>query len=511
MKDFELLIALCLVAVVLTAAARRVGAPYPAFLALGGACLALIPGTPRFELRPDLALAVFVAPVLLDSAYDASLRDLKENWAPLLGLVVVAVLLTTLAVALVARWFEPSISWAAAVALGAVVAPPDAAAATAVLHQVRPPHRIVTILEGESLLNDATALLVFRVAVDAVGGHGVSARDIAPQFLFGVVGSIVFGVLIAKLWLPFENHIEDTSSSILMQFVSTFGLWIVAERFGLSPVLTLVAFAISIARRAPDITPARQRVPSYAVWDTVVFVANVLAFVLVGMQIRPVLERLSPWERHRYFYAAGSVLATVVAVRVIWVMAYGAIARFVTRRFGLRPPRQMAPPTLRGAVAVSWCGMRGVVTLAAALALPSGFPLRNLIVVTAFFVVIGTLVVQGLTLKPLLRLLRLKDDDPVAREVDLARARVLSAVLSSFGQDDSKAVRAVREEYEALLQNGSDAPSENAGMTREDAHRRALAAARHVLSELRSSATIGDDAFHRLEEDLDRIEYAALR
>src|ERR1700742_2042956 len=205
------------------------GVPYPAFLAVGGAGLALIPGVPRFELKPELALAVFVAPVLLDAAYDASPRDLKDNWGPLTGLVLVAVSLTTFAVAWVARWFEPGMPWPAAVALGAIVAPPDAAAATAVLKQVRPPHRIVTILEGESLLNDASALLIYRIAIGAVAGHGLSALDLAPTFLLGVVVSLVFGPVVAWLYLPLARRIHDTPSSIVFQFISTFSIWIVAD------------------------------------------------------------------------------------------------------------------------------------------------------------------------------------------------------------------------------------------------------------------------------------------
>ena len=177
----------------LAAAARRVGAPYPVFLALGGALLAFVPGAPSFTVPPELALALFVAPVLLDAAYDASPRDLKDNWAPVTGLVVVAVGLTTIAVAVVARTLMPGMPWAPAIALGAVVAPPDAAAATAVLRQLRPPHRILTILEGESLLNDASALLIYRLAVGAVAANGFSIGAVAPTFLFAVAGSVVVG------------------------------------------------------------------------------------------------------------------------------------------------------------------------------------------------------------------------------------------------------------------------------------------------------------------------------
>jgi NhaP-type Na+/H+ or K+/H+ antiporter len=335
-----------------------------------------------------------------------------------------------------------------------------------------------------------------------------------PEFLLGVVGSIVFGLLAARAYLPIASRVEDTPSWILLQFIGTFGLWIVAEHLGLSPVLTMVAYAITLARRAPETTPARRRIPSYAVWDTVVFVANVLAFVLVGMQVRPVLESLSPVERSRYIYVAATVLVAVIVVRAAWVMTYQAFARFAAKRFGLFAKRATPPPTFRGSIAVAWSGMRGVVTLAAALALPAGgshaFPFRNLIVLTAFFVVLGTLVIQGLTLKPLLRLLALRDDDPVAHEVTLGRTRVVTAVAESIGDGDSSAARAVLEEYEALLQNDPEAQAGDEGevRAREDAHRRALAVARHVVSELRSSAAIGDDAFHRLEEDLDRIEFA---
>src|SRR4051794_23666797 len=194
MEDLEQLLVLFVAAVILAAAARRVGAPYPVFLALGGALLAFLPGAPSFIVPPELALALFVAPILLDAAYDASLRDLKDNWAPVTGLVVFAVGLTTAAVAVVAHSFVPAMPWAAAIALGAIVAPPDAVAATAVLRPLRPPHRILTILEGESLLNDASALLIYRVAVGAVAASGFSLGGLAPTFLFAVVGSLVAGI-----------------------------------------------------------------------------------------------------------------------------------------------------------------------------------------------------------------------------------------------------------------------------------------------------------------------------
>jgi CPA1 family monovalent cation:H+ antiporter len=258
MADLEQLLLLFIAALILAAAARRVGAPYPVFLALGGALLAFVPAAPSFTLPPELALALFVAPVLLDAAYDASLRDLRDNWAPVTGLVVFAVGLTTAAVAVVARTLVPSMPWASAIALGAIVAPPDAVAATAVLRQLRPPHRILTILEGESLLNDATALLIYRLAVGAVAARSFSISAVAPAFLLAVAGSVVVG--------PALDRVRHVPTAIILQFVSTFGVWILAEHVGLSGVLTMVCYAVTVARTAPERVSARTRIPAYAVW-----------------------------------------------------------------------------------------------------------------------------------------------------------------------------------------------------------------------------------------------------
>jgi monovalent cation/hydrogen antiporter len=511
--SFESLIGLLLAAVVLTAIARRAGVPYPAFLALGGAVLAFVPGVPIFQIEPDLALALFVAPVLLDAAYDSSPRDLKENWAPLIGLVVVAVIVTTVVVACVARMLVPAMPWAIAIALGAVVAPPDAAAAIAVLRQVRPPHRILTILEGESLLNDATALIIYRLAVGAAVTNAFTIHDVAPAFGIAVIGSIVVGPALGWLILRLTRGIEDVPSATVLQFVTTFGVWMLAEHLRLSAVLTMVCFAITVARTAPVSTPARIRIPSYAVWDTVVFVMNVLAFVLIGLQIRPILESLEPAVRSQYFTVAAAVLATVIGVRIAWVFGYVTVVRLKNRIRAFQPQRQMLPPSYKGAAIVSWCGMRGIVTLAAALALPAAvdrgpFEFRDLIVLTAFSVVLGTLIVQGLTLKLVVRAVDLRDDDPVGREVGLARERALRAALASVEGDDSPAAEAVRQEYTRHLKSARDGRVDRALARSADAkvRLRALAAARDAVIDLRDQDEIGDDAFHRIEEELDRLE-----
>jgi CPA1 family monovalent cation:H+ antiporter len=508
MKELEIVIGLLLAATLLAAVARRVGAPYPVFLAVGGALLAFVPGAPSFTILPELALALFVAPVLLDAAYDASPRDLRDNWAPVTGLAVVAVGLTTIAVAAVARGVIAGMSWAPAITLGAVVAPPDAAAATAVLRQLRPPHRILTVLEGESLLNDASALLTYRLAVGAVAAHGFSPGAVAPAFLFAVVGSVIVGPSLGWLLMRVNDRVQDVPTAIILQFVSTFGVWILADRLGLSGVLTMVCFAITVARTAPQRIPARIRIPSYAVWETVVFVLNVLAFVFIGLQVRPILASLPPGLRGRYFALAGAVLVTVIVVRLVWHMSFNAVIRWRERRFGFRPPRPMLRPTVGSGLVISWAGMRGIVTLAAALALPEAFPFRDVIVLTAFAVVLGTLVLQGLTLGPLLRALDLRDDDPIGHEVSAARERALRAGLAWLEQNRSPATEAVRQEFIAHL-GIPDADAEEVRARRlahGDVHFRALQAARQAVLAMRATEEIGDDAFHQVEEELDRIE-----
>jgi Na+/H+ antiporter len=513
---FEWIIGILVGAVVLSLLARRIGAPYPALLAIGGAVLAFTPGAPRIALEPELALALFLAPVLLDAAFDTSPRDLKDNWLPVTSLVLIAVGLTTAAVAIVAHALT-GMPWAAAIALGAIVAPPDAAAATAVLRQVGMPHRILTILEGESLLNDASAILIYKGAVTAASAATFSFADAAPGVALSVVGSIILGPVLALISMRVMGVMRrsgDTPTNIIAQFVITFGVWLLADRLGLSGVLTIVTYAITAARQAPASTPARLRVPSYAVWETTVFVLNVLAFVLIGLQIGPILENLEPERRLAYLGVGLAVLVTVIVVRIAWVMSYNTAARWRIRHYGFHPPRPMMAPTVKGGILVSWCGMRGIVTLATALALPNGdggtvFPHRDLIIFTAFCVVFGTLVLQGLTLRPLLTRLDLRDDDPVGREVEHARTVAYGAAIAALDGHTSPQSDAIRVELQSALLHANGASSSEGDTSRAGLRLSAVRAARRALLAMRANGEIGDNAFHRLEEEIDRLELSA--
>ncbi|HEX3158463.1 MAG TPA: sodium:proton antiporter, partial [Gemmatimonadaceae bacterium] len=454
MVVFEVVIALLLGGAALAAVARRISAPYPALVALAGAALALVPGVPTLVLDPELALALFVAPVLLDAAFDSSPRDLRANWRPVAGLALGAVALTITVVALVAHALVPGMPWPAAIALGAIVAPPDAAAATTVLKQLRPPHRLLVILEGESLFNDASALLVYRLAVGATVSGVLSGWRVLPTLLAVTLGSVALGLVLARVTLFVNPRIGDVATSVVAQFCGTFFVWILAERLHLSGILTMVVYAMAVARRAAELIPARIRIPSYAVWEVAVFVLNVLAFILVGFQLKSIATRATGATGAWYAAVAAVVCATVILARIAWVSGAAAFSRWRCRprAAGAPAPRDTVALTPGGAAIVGWCGMRGTVTLATALALPIDFPFRDLILTTAFGVTLGTLVLQGLTLRPLLLRLRLQDDGSVDREVRLARLETLRSAVAAAGTSPGAETAAlVRHRYELQL------------------------------------------------------------
>ncbi|PWJ93951.1 sodium/proton antiporter (CPA1 family) [Mesorhizobium loti] len=505
MALFELTLVLLLTAVALTALSRRLEIPYPSLLALAGVGIAFVPGAPMIEIDPELALALFIAPVLLDAAYDTSLRDLKRYRLSLALLALGAVVFTTAVVAFVG-WKMAGLPIAAAIALGAIVAPPDAVAASAVLGQFKVPHRITAILQGESLLNDATALLIYRLAVSAALGS-IMLSNAIPTILLSTIGSLVAGYLLGRFSLMTLTRIEDAASSTVVQFAGTFGVWILADRLGLSAIITIVVYAMTIARRAPRRMSARRRVSTYSVWESAVFVLNVLAFVLMGLQARSIVGRLSGDGQGEAFLFAATVLAVVIVARLVWVASYVAIIRWFARFRSEETRRDV--PTFGGAVLVGWCGMRGLVTLVVAIALPANFPGRDPIVLAAFAVVLGTLVLQGMSLKPLLRILNFDPDRTVDNEVAQARVAIMQAALDVLSRKTSAAAAVVREQYEAqrlIAENPEDAQA----ATEYDRLRLyAINRQRDTLEELRRNGTIGDEAYHRLEEEIDWSELAA--
>lgn len=538
MEVFEIIIALLLAGAGLTALSRRIGTPYPALVALAGAALALIPGTPTLVLEPELALTLFVAPVLLDAAFDSSQRDLRTNWRPVAGLALGAVAVTVVVVALTARLLVPAMPWAVAIALGAIVAPPDAAAATAVLKQLRPPHQLLVILEGESLFNDASSLLIYRLALGATLAGALTPAHAIPLLFTVTIGSALLGLVLSRVMAFASAGIKDVDIAVVVQFCGTFAVWMLAERLHLSGILTMVVFAMAVARRAGALTPARVRIPSYAVWEFAVFVLNVLAFILVGFQLKGIVRRIDASTLVSYSGIAIAVCFATILARIAYVAGAAAFDRWLCRPLqkSATPRRRGVRLSKRAAAVVGWCGMRGIVTLAAALALPTSgangqpFPYRDLIVFIAFSVVLGTLVLQGMTLRPLLAWLRLEDDGEVEREVRLGRTETLRAALSAIGTLPASEVSDVhRRRYELMLArveepapNGdepaatdsdhpeaADSDERSQSISRDerlaDGHalRAATSAERKRLLALRAEGTIGDHAFQRIEEELD--------
>jgi CPA1 family monovalent cation:H+ antiporter len=505
MQLFEITLLLLTLAVVFLQIARRLRVPYPSLLALAGGCVAVLPFAPHLGIQPQLALALFVAPAVLDSAFDMPPRELLRIWVPLVSLAVVLVILTTAAVA----WAGVALAGlpvAAAIALGAIVSPPDAAAAAAVLREFSLPRRTMAVLQGESLLNDAVALLVFGLAVTAAVSPGSAWNTLAARLLIAVPGGAVLGVLCAQVGMRIFNKLAGTLSLIIVQFLVTYGTWILAERLQLSPIVAVVALAAVIARYMPTRTSARDRVNTYAVWAVVVFVLNVLAFLLMGLQARNILNQLPSDALTHALAFAGIVLGVVIGVRLGYIMLYGVVLRMFRRFFEQRVLHSQVPSASIG-ILVSWCGMRGLVTLATALALPQEFPSRDLIVLSAFIVVLGTLILQGFTIRPLIALLRIAPDDSLDEEVSQTRGAMLDAALQALAEIPGEGAAALRAEYG--LARASNVGRAQPDTEYDEMRRRAIAAERGLLADWRRGGRIQDDTYHLLEDELDRAELSA--
>jgi NhaP-type Na+/H+ or K+/H+ antiporter len=501
MSFFESLLVLVLAAILLLQVSRRLSIPYPAMLATAGVVLALIPGTPAISLDPHMALALFIAPALVDAAYDFPVDAVWRLWRPLVALAVVAVLLTAGAVA----WIGMAVAglpFYAALALGAIVAPPDAAAATAVLGSVSMPRRSVAVLKGESLLNDALALLLFSAAI-SVQSHGGVDGGIALRLGLAAPGGILLGIALAWCSRRIQHFVSGTLGGNLLEFVTAFGVWIIADRLGLSPVLCLVAFAMTIARSAGLETPPRVRVHSFAVWDSVVFLLNVLAFLLMGMQARRIIGGMPADRLYDAAGFAGMVVLCVILVRLVWVLIYNRLShRFPALR------GEFTPATLRHGVLVGWCGMRGLITMATAFALPADFPQRDLIVLTAFAVVLATLVLQGLTLAPLVRLLRLDGEEGARRELDEAHTELVDAALGTLEGKSGPAADHWRFAFGTLRAAVAPPQDSRAFKERRKLGLIAVRRQRKRLEELRNAHAVDAGAFLVLQEELDFHELA---
>ncbi len=499
MDFFESLIALLALAVLLLQVARRTWIPYPTMLALAGVVVALVPGAPSIALEGHTALALFIAPVLLDAAFDFPLAAVRRLWVPLLSLAVAAVIVTTAVVAWIG-WTFAGLPIAAAITLGAIVAPPDAAAATTVLRSAALPRRTAQLLTGESLLNDASALLLFAGAT-AIQSHGGIDAGVGLRLGLAVPGGIVLGLAMGWIMGRIVPFTRGSFGGNLFEFVGTFSAWILAERLGFSAVICVVVMAMFVANFSSASADARNRVQSFAVWGTVVFVLNVVAFLLMGMQVRQIVAGLTAERAHEAAAFAGMVVLAVVTTRMAWVLLYNRLAlHFAVLREGPEPP------SLAQSVLIGWCGMRGLVTVATAFALPADFPQRDLIVLCAFAVVLATLVVQGLTLAPLIRLLGLGDGDKDDEEHDAARRALADAANERLAQEHGPLADDARRQI-AIDRAGLDGDCGDYN-ERQRLKLAMIAAQRARLRQLRDEDEVGQESYELLQEELDWRELA---
>jgi monovalent cation/hydrogen antiporter len=500
MTFFESLLALLLTAIVLLQLARRLSLPYPTMLAGAGVIVAMVPGAPSFSIDPATCLALFIAPAVVDAAFDFPPGATRRFVAPLVTYAVIAVVLTTVVVAWIACAFL-GLPLGAGVALGAMVSPPDAAAATAVLRKFCLPRQTDAVLKGESLFNDATALLLFSGALTALHRGGFSL-PIGLRLGFAAPGGLLLGFLCAYLFFYISRIVRDTQGGVLLQFVSAYVLWITAQHLGLSAVLCVIGFAMTLASKLnPGGLDARMRVQSYAVWSAVVFTLNVLAFLLMGMQAKSILSRMEgPHLRQALGFAALVVLA-VIGTRILVVLGYSY----------LESRREKSDGALRQGLFMGWCGMRGFVTIATAFALPDWFPHRDTVVLTAFSVVLATLVLQGLTLAPMVKRLGLDRSDEARLELASARVGLARTALASVTTEQGPEAENLRYRLSLKLRRCLDGEQCGPIDRLRDLGLIAIRAERAELENLRSDDQIGSNAYLGLQEQLDWNELTLLR
>ena len=513
--QFTLLLLLC--AVALGWLARRLNFPYPIALVLGGGALGFVPDLPPLPFEPHIILALVLPPILYQAALLTSWRDFKAN-ARTIGLLAIGlVAVTTLAVGAALKLLLPDIPWAAAFVFGAIVSPPDIVAATTVLSRLNIPRRVVTVLEGESLVNDASALVLYKFAVAAVLTGTFSLFDAGVQFAGVSIGGILAGLAIGRLFVLIHQRLGDVSIEVLTSFLVPYVAYLVAESLQASGVLAVVAAGLVRGRHSPLIVSAEMRILARSTGNMLVFLVNTLVFGLMGMQLSASVARQAGHSALQLL-AAGTLLSAVaIAVRFAWI--YPAL--YLPRALDAALRRREAAPPEAEYFIMSWCGMRGIVSLAAALALPAvladgtPFPYRDLIIFFTFVVIAATLVVQGLTLPALIRRLHVGTDWSEQEEQKNARGAMSKAAIAAIdalarqekaAPDLAGRISAEFAEQAAGSPNpdgtGASMAAQDAGLAQRLRHA-ALAAERQELIRLWRENQISDEVLHRFEEDLD--------
>ena len=511
-QDAFVVLGVLIAVAALLAIAPAVRIPFPILLVLGGLGLALVPGMPTFELRPELIFFGVFPPLLYIAAFFTSLRDLRTYKQTVGALAIGLVVATTFGVAVVAHELIDDLSWSSAFVLGAIVSPTDPIAATAIGRQLGVPRKLVAVVEGESLVNDGTGLVLYRVATAAVVAGSFSLVEAAGLFVVTAAGGIVVGLAVGRVVREVRRRLDNPPAEVTISLLTGYFAFIPADVLGVSPVLAAVTAGIYLGWYTPELTTPQVRLQGIAVWEIVQYLLNALLFVLVGLQLPVIVDALGEIPNAKLIGYAALVTATLLVVRFLWVVVVIMFPKWLA---GQRA-------TLNGSIFLTWAGMRGGVSLAAALALPLTtddnvpFPGRELIVFLTFAVVVATLVGQGLTLPLVIRLLRLEDDGSEGREEAKARIRAAEAAVARLEElvgepwvrdDTAERIRGLygfrSDRFRARFDDGDDGEIESRSQDYQRLRRELLNAERDAILDLRRTGVISNEVWNRVERDLD--------
>jgi monovalent cation/hydrogen antiporter len=518
MNHAEVICTLLIVVATLAILAKKVALPYPVLLVIGGLALGFVPGLPAVQLEPDIVFLFLLPPLLYPAAVFTSWRDFRANLGPILLLAIGLVLFTTAFVAVVAHALT-GLPWPVTFVLGAVISPPDAVAATAITSRLRVPQRIVTVLDGESLVNDATALVAYRFAIVAMMSGRFSLSEAIGGFFIVAVGGAAIGLAVGWLASQVQRRLDDAPVQITISLLTPFAAYIPAERLHVSGVLAVVVSGLFLGWRGPQILTARTRLNIFVFWEMLVFLLNGLVFVLIGLQLPRILHTLSGHSFKQLVWQGALISCAAIVVRIAWVFASTNMLRLMSATLRKKDPF----PAWQNTAIVSWTGMRGVVSLAAALAVPltlldgSPFPGRDYILFITFCVILATLVLQGLSLPALIRRLGVVDDGLANVEERTARLKANEAALAYLSEVDTRfppdTVERLRAEYndrirqlEVCADIGGDGSDGLIARSFERLQQEALDVERRTIIQLRDEYVINDEVLRRIQSDLDHAE-----
>ena len=511
----ELLLALLVVVAVLVTISRRIRVPYPVLLLIGGLVVGLVPGIPRLELDPEIVFLVVLPPLLYVSAFLTPIRDFRANLKNISALAIGLVAISAGVVAVLAMAFVPGMSWPLAAALGAIVSPPDAVAATAIAQRLAVPRRIVSILEGESLLNDATALTIYRAALAAAAAAAtVSVVGSLASFVFVALGGILIGLVVGWVTSWVRIRLTDTPVEITVSLITPYAAYLPAELLGVSGVLAAVTAGLFLGRRSSRIMGSEARLAGRAVWESLVFLLTGVVFLAIGFQISSIARGMDRTTLLQLTAVGVVVSLALIAVRAVWVFSLGL------RDLLAKDQRRIR---LRESIVLSWAGMRGVVSLAAALAIPislpgNALPARDAIIIITFTVILVTLVGQGLTLPLVIRAVGLGSDADGGHEESHARQELIEEALRRIDDlekkwpdhkpliDQLRGSYQHRAEHEEQLHEAPGNEAEQELVEHRQIRSDVIDAQRDALAAMRDRGAIDDDVLRNIERELDLEE-----